>query len=224
MRARLLSAAVAACLAIILLPSCMAHAADKNMPLLSPPAPDEGPSWNRTGWYVGALAGLDAAQLGVDGTALSDQQFQAGGMVGYNWRLADHLVAGVEGDWMFSNVKASATAGLTTLTIQNRNLASLRARVGMPMGPGLIYVTGGAAFADHKLTSDTLGIVDTDQAWKVGLVVGAGVEMELTRSLFLRAEGLHYILPDDDHALGLGVLQSEDQQTVLRVGVGFKLN
>lgn len=180
--------------------------------------------WNRTGFYVGLLGGYDATVLQTNGVDLGDGKLMAGAFAGFNARLTPDLVVGVEGDWLFTDVAGQTSNGITTLTSGSQHLASIRARVGFPMGPALLYVTGGPAITESHVgaTNGILSIADKD--WLIGAALGGGIEAEVSRTLFARLEAIHYMFPDNTVALGPDLFKTENQQTVIRVGLGFKLN
>lgn len=205
---RAILAAIAACLMLAATPA-----------QAEPPShPDR--SWHRTGFYVGVAGGYDIAQMQAETFKFADASLMGGGLVGVQVRLPD-IVVGIEADYMFVDVKASLGGGSPTLTASASFLASVRARVGVPVGPALFYITGGPAFTENKLA--VAG--SADKEFLTGGVVGGGVEAELTRTLFVRLEGLHYMFPDKDVTLTpVGLFESQNQQTTVRLGVGFRLN
>ncbi len=195
------------------------------------------PSWNRSGLYVGALGGYSAADLKAalddgDGTSgkfkLSDGKLFAGVMAGYNARIAPDLMAGIEVDYMFLDVKGTRSDENVSVTATSNYLASVRGRVGVPLGPALIYATAGVAFTNQKLFGEVCGdgcVSASKSDMLVGGALGAGIEAELTRSLFVRVEGIHYWFPDKNTlSEGDATLKSGQSQTVGRIGLGFKLN
>jgi outer membrane immunogenic protein len=222
---RLIGAVVTAALFILLVTLPVA-AADKGG-YLTPPRVEEpppGPLWNRTGAYVGLVGGYNSAQLQAEDFKFGETAALGGAMAGFNVRL-DGVVLGLEGDYLLTNIKGSVTDGVATVQADTRFLASLRARAGLPVGPALLYATAGAALTEHKVTaSDGMGGTSVSKDLLVGLVVGAGIEAELTRTLFVRLEGLHYIFPDKSLPIGSSFFESKDQQTTVRFGIGFKLN
>ena len=124
------------------------------------------PTLDWTGFYVGANGGyggdrVDALVNLVSAlpVATSTQTqnrnsgFMAGGQLGYNRQLSNHVVVGLETDAQWSGVKASHQAsngpGAFTLTDIGNGLdwfGTPRARLGWASGSPLTYVTGGADF------------------------------------------------------------------------------
>ena len=217
-------AAVAACLLIGLIAiPVVALAADTGGPVASrifddiqaPPAVH-----NRSAFYVGVVGGMDVAQIEAATFKFSDSSWLAGGFMGLNVRLpSSPFVIGLEGDYVFTDIKASP--GLLVVATTSY-LASVRARAGVAVGPAFLYVTGGPAFTENKLAVPG----STDKTFLIGAALGAGVEAEVTKALFLRLEAIHYAFPDNDStSCGPSCLYtSKDQQTTVRAAVGFKLN
>ena len=181
-------------------------------------------SWNRTGFYVGAVGGYDLAEIKADEFKMSEGSLFAGPFAGFNWRINPGLVAGVEIDYMFMNVKADKTESGITVTATNNFLASARGRVGVPIGPALLYATGGLAITEQKISATDGMDTVADRELRYGAVAGGGIEGELTKTLFVRLEALHYWFPDDKMSFDGTAFESGQHQTVVRVGVGFKLN
>jgi outer membrane immunogenic protein len=91
--------------------------------------------------------------------AIDASSFAAGVHGGYNWQIGPRFVAGIEGDWTWTNASASFTQGwtlfgtatpvvgsFTTMSTKLDWLASIRGRAGYLVTPDLLaYVTGGAA-------------------------------------------------------------------------------
>jgi len=216
MRAKLLGAVLAA----LIIPTAMAADVGKQGKIISasPPAAAEDIKWNRTGAYVGLLAGYDVSILKTEGIDFANGKLMAGGFVGYNYRLAGFIV-GIEGDWIFTNISASSSSEELSLKASTDHLISIRVRAGIPLGPALLYVTAGPAWQHAKLTVNET----TAREWHLGAAMGGGIEVELTRSLFVRAEALHYIFPANGAPLA-SFFESENQHTTVRLGLGFKLN
>lgn len=218
----MIRAAVAACLLLIGL-AVPVKAADTGGPVTSRifddiPAPPA--THNRTAFYVGVVGGLDVAQLEAAGFQFADASWLAGGMAGINVRLSSSpFLIGLEGDYLLTDIKA--TPGVVVVGTTHY-LASVRARAGVGIGPAFLYITGGPAFTENKFAVPGT----TDKTFEIGAALGAGVEAELTKALFVRLEAIHYAFPDNN-ATSCGpscLYTSKDQQTTVRVGLGFKLN
>lgn len=222
---RFIGAALAALLTVACTP---ALAADKGGPNpLLPPLFDstdltaERP--HRTGLYVGILAGYDTAELKAEDFRFSDQQPFVGGFVGINARIADGLVLGIEGDYVFTDFSASQdVGGGWTARVGTDYLASIRGRAGLPIGIALLYVTGGVAFTEAKASASNDPLKFSDSATLIGGVIGGGIEVEMSRTAFVRLEGLHYWFPDGKLSDQGNSIDAEMDQTAIRLGLGFK--
>jgi outer membrane immunogenic protein len=182
------------------------------------PAPPVEP-WYRTGFYVGAFGGYDSTILEAEGVNLGNGELMAGPFIGWGTRLPNGIYTGLEVDWAATKVSGSTDVGGVTLTASHQHLISARARVGMPLGPVMPFVTFGGAWQQTKI--DVASLRDTE--WQFGIVAGGGLEWEFTRALFVRAELLHYMFKKDDAPFSAFV-DSENSHTVGRAAVGFKLN
>lgn len=129
--------------------------------------------YNWTGWYAGVNGGwafegnttgrlvsadpLFNAVLAVGGTptffGVKHEGGFGGGQVGYNWQMANWLV-GVEADIQGADIGRTSTlafpgttAGIAPSVSTARDyiawFGTLRGRVGLPVGPALLYATGG---------------------------------------------------------------------------------
>jgi len=208
MRSRILAALAAVCVFTLL--------------LALPVNASEPDGWNRSGPYIGLVGGYNAAEMKAEDFKFSDGKLFAGGLAGFNQRLPNAVI-GVEADYLFIDVKASRTEESVTVTATSNYLASVRARVGVPLGPMLLFVTAGPAFTNQKLfATDGEEQAGGEKKMLVGAALGGGVEAELTKALFVRVEGLHYIFPDKSVPLGEDTVRTSNQQTLFRAALGFK--
>jgi len=193
--------------------------------LIAGAARAEDPGWNRTGPYVGVLAGYDLVQLEAQGIGKSASTIPFGGAFGgLNIRQGD-LVYGLEGDFLLTDIKGTSSASGVTVSASSHYLASVRGRVGLPAGPALLFATAGVAFTDHSLSATAGPFSNTDKGtMDVGAAFGGGVDMELTRAVFVRLDAIHYWFPDNSMPLGFDQVKSANQETLIRVGLGIKLN
>jgi len=235
--------AAAVALALGLPAPSPAVAAD--MPVKARPAP-AAPVVSWGGFYIGGNVGLGYAKtggaygdIGSDSTVLGDtlrlKGFVGGVHGGYNWDTGS-WVWGVEGDWSFANWKRHVLSpgSSEALSGQVKSLASIRARLGIAVGPErsvLLYATGGAGFVSAKVTafdpSDTAQ--QTLKFTDVGGVVGGGFEYAATNNLRLRAESLYYIFNKNSDVITLGAAAPGDRIKLdniwtARVGVSWYFN
>ena len=200
------------------LTSVSANAAD--MAYKSAPMAEAAYNW--TGFYIGAnggggIAGSD--HLDPDCFTCASTKFQAAfGTVGvgggYNYQFG-HSVIGVEGDYNWASVDKTKFYALDdgnsagTTQFKMNEFATLRARGGLALDRTFIYATAGVAFA-HVQNTTLLGsaavpAVIRDQAsedkWKAGLAVGAGVEFAVTQNWTVKGEYLYMKFEDSEASL-----------------------
>jgi outer membrane immunogenic protein len=228
--------------------SVSANAAD----LAYKAAPVAQSVYNWTGFYLGGTAGGGIANS--DHTSpdfsLPDAKFnEAFGTVGltagYNWQFG-HTVLGIEGDYNWANVDKTKNLLLddnidgdfASTRFRMSEFATLRARAGLALDRTLFYATAGAAFAHIRNTttfSDTeSGITAaSEDKWKTGLAVGAGVEFALTQNWTLKGEYMLMQFQNSDAELvnptnGLSCntancrMNYSESVQVARIGVNYK--
>src|SRR5665811_1945669 len=112
------------------------------------------PAYNWTGFYVGINGGGGWGHSdwsNPSGTA--DAKLSGslvGGTLGYNYQVGQ-AVFGLEGDIDWSNIRGTATCGVTfSCTTRDSWLGTARGRIGYAFDRFLPFVTGGAAFGDIK--------------------------------------------------------------------------
>jgi len=206
--------------ALITTPALAADMAVKAPPLASAPAF----SW--TGFYIGADIGgawghQSAASDPISGVnqapmsgTLNGSGAIGGVYAGYNFALAPSWLVGLEGDFSWSSVNASANApnllpsgfpvgeGGITWTRDLDWVASVRGRLGYnPVQNALVYVTGGGAWGRTSYSVvDAYTVCPNCNAappfgnTSSGFVVGAGVEWAFSQHWIARAEYLYYQL------------------------------
>lgn len=192
-------------------------------------APPAEPAWSWTGFYVGVNLGGDSehasftsneiggGHIGFDpaepaaGTGTATKGGVAGGaQIGANWQTGS-LVLGAEADIDLLSGKPSlqpgplaftnGAPGTFTLATNARAdwMSTVRARAGIAVDHTLIYVTGGAAFADIKVsqsysdnccTTTPLTTASTTTV-KTGYSVGGGLEYAINNHWSVRGEYLY---------------------------------
>jgi len=156
------------------------------------------PALSWAGFYAGGHVGAtledevlfsSPGQNAIAGFAI-EEALMAGVHAGYNWQTAAGWVFGLEADLSVIDDELVPDVGKFELTDY---LATVRGRIGIATGGGLLYTTAGAAFlAYDDEIAEQLG---DDDAF--GLVVGAGFERKFGQHLSLGIEGLYYSLPSD---------------------------
>ena len=146
------------------------------------PVPFPLPALTWTGFYVGVNAGgvllknttvqgdEDLSYLPLTGKAIGGT---VGGTVGYNWQFG-HAVLGAEGDFNWVGAKTDRILGYDSAAWMNTKFTN-------------IY--------DGYACNDTSEYSGCGEKTKLGLAVGAGVEMMLTRNISAKAEYLFVNMP-----------------------------
>jgi len=228
----------------------------------APPPVATGPSW--TGLYLGLHGGggwshvsASTAPSGVIVGALGDPGLQStglsgavfGGQLGYNWQVAN-WVFGAEGDFSSAGLNGAtqsvfpsiAPGGFQDSIQVHQNigwLASARGRLGYVWGTLLLYVTGGAAWAnvDSKVLVND-GATGTSAAGsftdhRSGWTLGAGYEWMIAPNWIGRAEYLYYSFGNNTlnrtvtfpGGLGTDTITTNKLNTnVVRVGLSYKFD
>jgi len=245
-------------LALGSLGSASAFAAD--MPVKAPPAPIVDP-W--TGFYVGVNGGYSWGTWNSTSLALIfppnfNQTFSphihgwdGGIQAGYNWRINNTWLAGLEGDVQWSDERARSITGeslvigdfRTTITSAAGWKISwfdtFRGRLGALIDPTtLIYVTGGAALGRFGFSQQTTASIATlagtpiasasvwhgESTTRWGGTVGAGVEKKFTPKWSAKAEFLYLGFGSRTFLAGTGIDTSiKLNDYIARAGVNFKL-
>ncbi len=164
-------------------------AADLSRPAFKAPAASAPFNW--TGFYVGINGGYAwGTSNWTDSTGAATGNFNVrggmvGGTIGYNLQTSQ-FVLGAEGDIDASWIKGTdATACCET---KNDWFATARARVGYAFDRWMPFVTGGAAFADVKMTP---GGLPSETETKIGWTAGGGLEYAFQGAWSAKVEYLY---------------------------------
>ncbi|SEM01619.1 Opacity protein [Roseovarius azorensis] len=136
---------------------------------VAPPAPAT-PNW--TGFYAGGQLGygwVDTDTPGVDGDDI------IGGLIlGYDYDLGNNWVIGAGIDYDFADINLSGAGSL-------EEVFRAKLRGGYKIGNGLLYGTGGYAWADTDVLGDDSGYF-----------IGGGYEHMVTQNISLGGELLYH--------------------------------
>ncbi len=209
-----------------------AFAAD--MPVKAPvyKAPVAAP-YDWTGLYAGINGGYGWDRLNWTNTAgdtsgdFNGRGWLFGGTLGANWQMpGTAFVLGVEGDWSWTDVKATSTAtacgaalGLSCET-DVKWLATIRGRLGYAFDRFLVYGTVGAAFAKFSPSiGATPGFTDyNDSGW----TAGGGVEYALYDRWSVKAEYLYMDFGTSPVFVAATGITSPFKMSVARAGLNYK--
>ena len=184
------------------------------------------PIW--TGAYVGFHGGVNWADLDTSFAAASSSAFTGGGHAGFNFGLGG-VVVGVEADANYDGSDFSygtASGGTGSLSVDWSG--TVRGRVGVPVGPVLLYATAGYAWTEATLAEKTAGGGSLSGSHSFnGVVYGAGLESYVMPNMSLRLEALRYDYSADTLSLsgaGASVQEIDPSDTIVRAGITFHLN
>lgn len=204
---------------VVILPfSASAFAADAIQPQPFEPAPvvEAAPQNSWAGGYTGLYLGYGFNKYKTNNPVgdLKDDNIKVGGYAGWNFQN-DNIVYGLEGDAGYNGAKKEELG----LTAKSGFDGSLRARLGVDMGPVMPYITGGVAGTQVKFSDAT----SSSSKFRVGYTAGVGAETFLTDNVTARLEYRYSDFGKKDFELASGTvndgrLQSHD----IRLGVGYK--
>jgi outer membrane immunogenic protein len=172
-------------------------------PMLAP-----APTW--AGFYLGAVGGYASEDSNSYG--LERKGGSVGGTAGYNWQQGN-VVFGLETDALWANVSQSAYGE----EIKIDAMGTVRGRLGYATGAALLYVTGGYAWADSKLSA--VGYNSSSQIHN-GWTVGAGAEYMIAPQWSVKGEYLYKSFSSADYAGYSDAFPGTDFHTV-QVGVNY---
>ena len=181
--------------------------------------------YNWTGFYLGIVGG------GAWEASSGDPKMQGGfvgGTAGYNWQTGN-VVFGIEADGAWADVSASAAgtvfvAGVggipASVSSKTDAMGTVRGRIGWAVNNVLLYVNGGYAWIDNKVTA-TLGAASiSDSKWHSGWTVGAGVEAFFAPQWSVKGEYLYRSLGGETYFSGTVPSGTLNLHTV-QVGVNY---
>jgi outer membrane immunogenic protein len=162
----------------------------------------------------------------------------AGLTLGYNYRLNEKWLAGIEADISVADIKGKDGMYWGDNHKWNtgwNSLVTLRGRAGWEYDPRtLIYGTAGVAAVNSQeynvgdQTAPTTDQSSDNTGWKWGWVAGAGVERAFSDRWTGKIEYLHVGLADNEgHGLknqGKSTYTYVNDLDIVRVGVNYKLD
>jgi outer membrane immunogenic protein len=178
---------------------------------------DAGYDWS--GPYLGVYAAYGEGLSETSGIIDAHPSDPFGGIhAGYLFDF-DQFVLGVEGDASLADLDADIGSGADFVTQDIDNLASVRARIGLPMNKALLFVSGGWAWAD---TEYGLGF-EKDQKVVSGPTVSLGAQYAFSNNFAGRLEYLHYDYGKTSYDLGSSVAV-DNSVDVITLGVDFLIH
>jgi outer membrane immunogenic protein len=171
--------------------------------------------------------------------------FVGGGQLGGNYQV-NRLVLGIEADWQWANLTANEMVSTSVATFNHFTtdvqqdiefFGTARGRLGFaPVRPVLLYVTGGLAYADVKLSGaitnpGCFGFcgATTRSNYQTGWTVGGGLEYAFAPNWSAKVEYLYYDLGSlsqqivDPRTPGAFIAQSVAfRGNIVRAGVDYR--
>jgi outer membrane immunogenic protein len=209
--------------------SFSAQAADIPHPVYKGARPVVVAYYNWTGFYVGVNAGYGwgTSDWSLVPTASNKPKgFIAGGTVGYNYQVGS-IVYGLEGDFDWSNVKATANcAALVTCETSNSWLATFRGRLGYAFDRWMPYITGGGAYGNVKATVSVpvLGLSGSSSSDQLGWALGVGLEYAFLSNWSAKIEYLHVDLGSFNTGPSPLVNNVSFKEDIVRGGLNYKFS
>ena len=135
------------------------------------------------------------------------------------------MVVGVEIDAAGASITQLGVFLGGGLTIEERikSIITVRARLGHTMGNSLLYVTGGAAWANAERFVNLFGTTGTASATHTGWVIGLGIEHAFSNRWSGKIEYLYHDLGSQTYiyTFGLNPTVNVKLQT-LKFGVNYR--
>lgn len=183
--------------------------------------------FNWTGIYAGLNAGYGFGHLTRTGGQVGHVSGGlVGGTLGYNYQY-QQVVLGVEGDLDWARINGGRVwdAGGQAVTGSARvsSLASVRGRIGFAADRALVYVTGGYAGGNLKVTVDhpATPFFGSASKWQNGYALGAGIEYAFTNNVSVKAEYLYTALNSKSY-FPQDVLSAGTRVNQIRTGVNYR--
>jgi outer membrane immunogenic protein len=180
-----------------------------------------GYGWGRKKWSDAVVGEFDSHS--TDGALV-------GGQIGCDYQTGA-WVTGLEAQGAWADIKGDGINAANVAQTDSERidvLASITARLGYAMGPHLLYVKGGVAYAHDRYDFSTLGLVTAsgDQD-RVGWTVGAGWEYMFAPGWSTKIEYMYYDLGSRDVTLltiaGVPLINEVDQHVhTVKVGLNYR--
>ncbi len=200
----------------------IAQAAD--IPMRAPAAPIYTKAPIASYWegvYVGVHGGYAWVQndtvLGGVGTNFRPDGGFGGVQFGYNRHLSRNWILGFEVDVSYGDLAGERLVAANPGFFDVNAFGTARTRLGYANGPWLLYVTGGAAWADTNLMVPAAGLrFDRPQ---IGYAIGAGVEYALNQRWSAKVE---YLYADLGTTLTTAGAVTDMTMSTLRLGLNYR--
>ena len=203
-----------------------ARAADLPARTTAPAAPVVyAPVFTWTGAYVGVNAGYGWGKVKGASAYFDDPTgFVGGAQIGANYQVPNTaFVLGAEADIQYSGIEGKANGpGFNALGDAKQQVewfGTLRPRAGFALDRTLLYVTGGLAYGNQKLS---IPGYSSGSSTDVGWTAGAGAEYAFTNNFTAKVEGLYVDLGKSDLVPAAPIAKTGTEFGVVRAGVNYK--
>jgi high affinity Mn2+ porin len=199
-------------------------------------ASKEQPLYDWTGPYVGFHFGYGGGSFGPGTNPLASHGVVfpssitgliGGYQAGYNVRLDNRFVLGLEGDVTFISPPVRSEPATAAFNTTFDYFATVRARIGHAFGDILPYVTGGLAWGQTKVDINENGhTVSSKSATHVGWTAGIGVEAVLTGNWTGKLEYNYIDLASRTYELDIAAqptLPVDPKVHVAKLGLNYRL-
>ncbi|WP_315832617.1 outer membrane protein [Bradyrhizobium prioriisuperbiae] len=214
-----------ASVALIALASSASAADLAARPYTKAPVAPISPAYNWSGFYIGAMGGYGwSSDVTTNGVTVSSSDLKggfAGGTIGYNWQFSPSWVFGLEADAAWADLSASDTVLGITLEDKIRSMGSVTGRLGYAAGPALLYVKGGWAWANNRVSVSGFGQSVSDSQFHSGWTVGAGLEYMFAPSWSAKAE---YMYADYGKETYFNALDLGTSVHTIKGGINYHFN
>jgi outer membrane immunogenic protein len=221
--------------------SASAFAADLPTRKTPAPPPVYAPAFSWGGVYIGAFAGGNWANFGVDSptfayvppiSKVNTNDLTVGGLAGYNWAFNSFVIGGeMEAGY---DHKAGSTAvffnGQDVVAVNGAAEGRLRGRLGYAWNNVLLFAAGGVTAQDIKLHATFLpnGFNQEITHWRTGFNVGGGVEWAFADHWTVRGEYIYDSFNNRNYdfasqvANGFPLLTSSTRESTARAALIYK--
>lgn len=185
------------------------------------------------GLYAGVGAGYQSSTISAPGFKLGDDGALGSVFGGFGW-VVNGVYLGIEIDGTLRDLNPTIGDETFNLSTSSQWMASGKVRVGVPVGPALLFLAAGPAVQrtrtklmtvedlDSEDGPTTMSSSDSQLTW--GLAAGGGIDVVLGKTLTVGLDVTHYHWPDEKFSLGDEIGKLGQGETVGRVRLSFKLN
>ena len=202
-------------------------AADIPVPEYRAPAQVVVPPFNWTGGYAGLNVGYGFGKISnISGTASDSMSgVIGGGQVGIQMQTG-MFVFGAEADFQGSWQQRSVTvtAGGITGTAKEEIpwFGTLRGRAGVAFDRSLLYVTGGGAYTNFKLSATALGVTVSSNSSHGAWTVGGGWEYAFADHWSAKVEYLYIDTGNVNTVLFTIPVSGRLTDNIVRIGANYR--